>query len=255
MSAICYCRLYLCRSQEWALHSPSPAGFVCLEFSWPHAPFLFSSIQPYLPVAIAVFFYYYYLEFGWGGAPPPLSGGMCYTLATVTRPPLSKHTGGGAAIPAFSHWLVYLQFEWGVPLCHSPELRVPHPLCYVSFSFFSCLFIIQFVFSLWVGVSLSRRLCWFTMCCLADMVVCISQAVSELASGSAGALQFSLSNVEWGCYAQAGGVEESEFCPLLVVFPARHISSVSPGFYFRKHAFCFLPLVTILENPWNTFKF
>jgi hypothetical protein len=49
-----------------ALHSPSPAGFVYLEFSWTHAPFVFSSIQPYSHVAIAVFFYY--LEFAWGGA-------------------------------------------------------------------------------------------------------------------------------------------------------------------------------------------
>jgi hypothetical protein len=31
-----------------SLHSPSPAGFVYLQFSWMHAPFVFSSIQPYL---------------------------------------------------------------------------------------------------------------------------------------------------------------------------------------------------------------
>jgi hypothetical protein len=47
----------------------------------------------------------------------------------------------------------------------------------------------------------------------------------------------------------AGGVEVSEFCFFSVVFPARCISSVSPRVYFRKHAFCFLPLVTILESP------
>jgi hypothetical protein len=35
------------------------------------APFVFSSIQPYPPVAIAVLFY---LKFVWGSAPPPLSG-------------------------------------------------------------------------------------------------------------------------------------------------------------------------------------
>jgi hypothetical protein len=46
-----------CRSQEWALHSPSPTGFVYLEFSWTHVPFVFSSLHPYLPVAIAVLFY------------------------------------------------------------------------------------------------------------------------------------------------------------------------------------------------------
>jgi hypothetical protein len=68
-------------------------------------------------------------------------------------------------------------------------------------------------------------------------------------SGGVGALLVSPFNVEWGCYAWAGDVEVSEFCLFLVVFPARCISNVSPRFYFRKHAFCFLPLVTILESP------
>jgi hypothetical protein len=64
-----------------------------------------------------------------------------------------------------------------------------------------------------------------------------------------GALLVFLFNVKWGCYAQAGVVEVSEFCLFLVVFPTRRISSVSPRFYFRKHDFCFLPLVAILESP------
>jgi hypothetical protein len=34
-----------------------------------------------------------------------------------------------------------------------------------------------------------------------------------------------------------------------VIFPARLISSISPRFSFRKHALCFLPLVTILAPP------
>jgi hypothetical protein len=68
-------------------------------------------------------------------------------------------------------------------------------------------------------------------------------------SGSVGALLVSPFNVEWGCYAWVGGVEVLEFCLFLVVFPARCISSVSPRFYFRMHAFCFLPLVAILESP------
>jgi hypothetical protein len=38
----------------------SPTGFVYLEFSWMHARFVFSSVKPYLLVAIAVLFY---LEF------------------------------------------------------------------------------------------------------------------------------------------------------------------------------------------------
>jgi hypothetical protein len=75
-----------------------------------------------------------------------------------------------------------------------------------------------------------------------------SQAVWELASCDAGALLVSPFNVEWGCCARAGGVEESKFCLFSVVFPVMCISSISPGFYFRKHAFCFLPLVAILES-------
>jgi hypothetical protein len=75
-----------------------------------------------------------------------------------------------------------------------------------------------------------------------------SQAVWALAAGSAGALLVSLYNVKWRCYAQAEGVEESKFCLFWVVFPVRYISSVSPRFYFRKHAFCFLPLAAILES-------
>jgi hypothetical protein len=69
-----------------------------------------------------------------------------------------------------------------------------------------------------------------------------------LASGGTGALLVSLFNMEWGCYAQAGGVEVLEFCLFLVVFPVRCISSIPPRFYFRKHAFCFLSLVAILES-------
>jgi hypothetical protein len=72
--------------------------------------------------------------------------------------------------------------------------------------------------------------------------------VWELASGGVGAFLVSPFNMEWGCYAWAGVVEESEFCLFSVVFPVRCISSISPRFYFRKHAFFFLPLVAILES-------
>jgi hypothetical protein len=53
----------------------------------------------------------------------------------------------------------------------------------------------------------------------------------------------------WSGDAMHGwGVELSEFCLFLVVFPARCISSISLRVYFRKHAFCYLPLVAILES-------
>jgi hypothetical protein len=60
--------------------------------------------------------------------------------------------------------------------------------------------------------------------------------------------------MEWRCYAWAGGVVVLEFCPFLLIFPPMCISSVSPRFYFRKHAFCFLPLVTILESKKGILK-
>jgi hypothetical protein len=45
-AASCCCRFYLCRSQEWGLHSPCPAGYVCSEFSWPHALFFSPVYSP-----------------------------------------------------------------------------------------------------------------------------------------------------------------------------------------------------------------
>jgi hypothetical protein len=72
-----------CRSQEWDLHSPSPTGFVYLEFFWAHTPFVFSSIQPYPPVAI--FAGLFYLEFVWESTLSPLwwsfpQDSHCYKL-------------------------------------------------------------------------------------------------------------------------------------------------------------------------------
>jgi hypothetical protein len=130
--ACCSCRLYLLQISVISLHSSSPAGFVYLEFSWTHDPFVFSSIQPYSPVAIAVLFYF---QFGSGGAPPPFSGGVCHTLATVGCLLLSKHTEGGGATPTFSDWLVYLQFIWGSapPLLSRAQGTLPSLLCVFFF--------------------------------------------------------------------------------------------------------------------------
>jgi hypothetical protein len=75
-----------------------------------------------------------------------------------------------------------------------------------------------------------------------------------LASGGAGALLVSPFNVKWRCYAAAGDVEESKFCLFWVFFPVRCISSISPRFYFRKHAFWFLPLAAILESLMGDFN-
>jgi hypothetical protein len=86
-----------------------------------------------------------------------------------------------------------------------------------------------------------------TVCHLADLVVCIFPSGLGAGVWSVGALLVSLFDVKWRCYAKAGGVEESKFCLLSVVFPVRCISSVSPRFYFREHVLCFLPLVAIFQ--------
>jgi hypothetical protein len=80
------------------------------------------------------------------------------------------------------------------------------------------------------------------------VLVCISQAGWELASGGAGALLVSPYIMVWGSYVWAGGSRVSEFCLFLVVFPARCVSSDSARFLlYGAHAICFFPLVAILE--------
>jgi hypothetical protein len=67
-------------------------------------------------------------------------------------------------------------------------------------------------------------------------------------TGSPGALLVSPCNVKWRCSVLAGGVEGSKFCFFSVVLPARCVSSISPRFHCRRHAFCFLPVAAILES-------
>jgi hypothetical protein len=122
-----------------------------------HAPFVFSSIQPYPPVAIAVFFY---LEFMWGGAPPPLSHRVCHTLAAVTHLPSPSTLGEVAPhLPSLAGLFIYSS-RGGVPLPLSPELT--GLTLFVTYLFFFQLLVyysVLFFFFPWVGVSLSRGLC------------------------------------------------------------------------------------------------
>jgi hypothetical protein len=67
-------------------------------------------------------------------------------------------------------------------------------------------------------------------------------------SGGMGAPLISPFNMEWRCYVQAGGVAVLEFYFFSMVLPVRCISSISPRFYFSRHAFWFFPLVAILES-------
>jgi hypothetical protein len=54
--------------------------------------------------------------------------------------------------------------------------------------------------------------------------------------------------MKWRFSAPAGGVEGSKLCLFSVIMPAKCVSGVSPRFHYRRLAFCFLPLATILES-------
>jgi hypothetical protein len=54
--------------------------------------------------------------------------------------------------------------------------------------------------------------------------------------------------MRWRFSALAGDVEGSKLCLFSVIMPAKCVSSVSPRFHYRRLAFCFLPLATILEK-------
>jgi hypothetical protein len=144
--------------------------------------------------------------------------------------------------------LVYLQFWEGFP---SPNLqRSVRPTlfptclyCYYSVSFFP----------VWRSVcpggyaALAQGCLWEYHGTTKLTLSTSSQAVWARPTGGPRALLLSLFNVKWRCSVLAGGVEGSKFCLFSVVLPARCVSSVSPRFHYRRHAFCFLPLAAILE--------
>jgi hypothetical protein len=79
-----------------------------------------------------------------------------------------------------------------------------------------------------------------------------SQAVWAQATGGPVSLLVCPFNVKWRFSAPSGGVEGSKLCLFSVIMPAKcvsSVSSVSPRIHYRRFAFCFLPLATILESP------
>jgi hypothetical protein len=136
-----------CRSQEWTLHSPSPAGFVYLEFSWTCA-LLFSPV--YIPTCNCSHFFLFRVCVGMCLS-PTLLWSMPHFSHCYKPSPLQAHWGRWCHSHLF--WPACLfQFIRGSipPHTHSPELRALHLLCYVS-SFFQllvyysvCLFFFSF---------------------------------------------------------------------------------------------------------------
>jgi hypothetical protein len=134
-------------------------------------------------------------------------------------------------------------------------LSVRLPLCYVSLLFL--LLITQFLFfSLGGGQSVQgamliwpRVVCGSTTYHLAHLVVHIFPSrLGTAVWWRPRVLLVSPFNVKWRCSARVGGVEGSKFCLFSVVLPVRCVSSVFGRFHFRRHTFCILPLVTILES-------
>jgi hypothetical protein len=139
-------------------------------------------------------------------------------------------------------------------------LRVPRPLCYISFCCYCLLFSFSF-FPGWGSVSpggyaaLSQDCLWeYHILHSSPCGPCLPKMSGRCCLG---ALLVSPFNVKWRCYAQAWGVEESKFCLLWVVFPVRCISSVSSRFYFRRHTFChfWIPPWCYFYGIKNIFKY
>jgi hypothetical protein len=182
-----------------------------------------------------------------GSGSSPLSCGVFLPLPLLQAFPLLVAVRVPSLLPSPASL-------WGISPTPSSVFSAPLPLCYVTFLLL--LLIIHFfsLFSLGGGRSVQgAMLIWprvvsgCTACCLAPLVVrifpsCLGTAIWLCP----GALLVSPFNMMWRCYEEAGGMEESKFCLFLVVFPVRCISSTSPRFYFRRHAFCFFPLATIL---------
>jgi hypothetical protein len=142
-----------------------------------------------------------------------------------------------------------------MPLPHSPELRVPALFATCPF-FSSCLFNIQFGFFFFSFFPEQRSVCPGGYADLSQGVPCATYLLTwwspkQIRSWHLAAREpfwflhltwcGDAMHAGWGC----GGVG---VLPLLGGFSARCTSNISPRVYFRKDAFCFLPLVAILES-------
>jgi hypothetical protein len=112
-----------------------------------------------------------------------------------------------------------------------------------------CLFRVLLCGSLWYRLSPFQALGKVTLHPHCQTWSASSQAVCVPATGGQGALLVSPFNVKWRFSARDGGVEGSKLCLFSVIMPPKCVSSVSPRFHYRRLAFCFLPLATILESP------
>jgi hypothetical protein len=150
-----------CGSPASYCQSSAASCFIYLESSWMHVPFVLSSIQPYLPFAIAVFFFF--------------NCSSCWEVPLAPSPmELSSRQPQLQAFPSprllgrCCHscllWPVCLfRFTWRIaPPPLSRAQGAPPSLLHVLFFSAACLLFSLFfsLFFSWVVVSLSRGLCW-----------------------------------------------------------------------------------------------
>jgi hypothetical protein len=160
-----------------------------------------------------------------------------------------------SAFPVFVYW----KFAWRSAPCLSPRLQcaqsTPPPLLRVAFQLLVYCSVV-FFFLQDGGQSFQGAMlvyasgsCGNTTCRLfAHLLVCVSQAALELASGGTGALLFSQCNVAWRTFVQTGGSGCWSFASSWWVFSAKCGSSISAKFLiYRAHAVYFCPLVAILD--------
>jgi hypothetical protein len=189
------------------------------------------------------------------------SGSSLLSCGVFLPPPLSQafpllvagHTTLLPPEPLWPAWLVYLQSREGFP---SPNVR--HSVRSTLFPTCLCCsycLLLSFSFFPQVGVSLSRGLCCSGPGLSVGVpryheahLVCVFPSRLGAGDWRPGALLVSLFNVKWRFSALAGGVEGSNLCLFSVIMPAKCVSSISPRFHYRRLAFCFLPLATILES-------
>jgi hypothetical protein len=176
--------------------------------------------------------------------------------AVAYHPP----TVQASAFPAFVYW----KFAWRSAPYSSPLLwcaysTLPSLLC-VSFQFlvyYSVFFYGAEEGSVCPGGYADLSQGWLGEYCVmlgAHLfgLPNVSQAVSELAYGSAGALLFSQCNVAWSSFVQAGGSGCLCFDSSWCFFSAKCSSSASARvLIYRAHTVCFCTLVAILDPPPN----
>jgi hypothetical protein len=157
------------------------------------------------------------------------------------------------AAPAFSRWNVVMDFP-------SPALRHSgYPALFATCLFLLLLLIIQFfiLFSLGGSSVCPGGYADLAQGCLWEYHVLLSSPCGLCLPKPSGCCHLAVAwkpswflHLTWSGDAmhQLEVWRSQSFASFQWFFPVRCISNVSPRFYFRRHAFCFLPLAVTLKS-------